>query len=68
MAHSKCGYLKYRDCRRVLVHNGFDEQAHAQTSHVKFRRDSETVILSALGVHPMIWRRLCKTHKLNEEV
>ena len=68
MAYSKCGFLKYIDCRRVVLRNGFVEQRHVKSSHAKFRRGHEVIVLSTLGVSHMIWRRLCKTYKLNEEV
>lgn len=68
MSYSKCGFLKYIDCRRVVLCNGFIEQRHGKSSHAKFRRGSEVIVLSTLGVNHMIWRRLCKTYKLNEEV
>ena len=68
MAYSKCGFLKYMDCRRVVLRNGFVEQRHVKSSHAKFNRGSEVIVLSTLGVSKMIWRRLCKTYKLNEEV
>ena len=68
MAYSKCGFLKYIDCRRIVLRNGFVEQRHGKSSHAKFKRVSEVIVLSTLGVSQMIWRRLCKTHKLNEGV
>lgn len=68
MAYSKCGFLKYIDCRRVVLCNGFIEQRRGKTSHAKFRRGPEVIVLSTLGVNHMIWRRLCKAYKLNEEV
>ena len=68
MAYSKCGFLKYIDCRRIVLRNGFAEQRHGKSSHAKFKRGSEVIVLSTLGVSQMIWRRLCKTCKLNEEV
>ena len=68
MAYSKCGFLKYIDCRRIVLRNGFAEQRHGKSSYAKFRRGSEVIVLSTLGVSKMIWRRLYKTYKLNEEV
>ena len=68
MAYSKCGFLKYIDCRRVAIRNGFIEQKHGKSSHAKFMRGPEVIVLSTLGVNRMIWRRLCKTYKLNKEV
>ena len=68
MAYSKCGFLKYIDCRRVVLRNGFVEQRHVKSSHAKFRRRHEVIVLSTLGVSQLIWKKLCKTHKLNEEM
>ena len=54
MAYSKCGFLKYIDCRRIVLRNGFIEQKHVKSSHAKFRRGSEVIVLSTLGVSHMI--------------
>lgn len=56
--------LDFRKIERIVLMCGFEKQKTGKTSHVKYRRDSETITLSSLGVNSMMWRRLCKEHNL----
>lgn len=61
MSKHRSSGLKYKDCRRILLDNGFLEVRSSSTSHVVFKRNSgETAVLSACGVNKMIWRRYTK--------
>ena len=58
------GGLKFKDCRRILIDNGFLFKSQSG-SHKKFTcGDSESIILpdASNGVNRMMWRRLCKEH------
>lgn len=56
--------LDFRKIERIVLICGFEKQKTGKSSHVKYRRGSETITLSHLGVNRMMWRRLCKEHNL----
>ena len=56
--------LDFRKIERIVLTSGFEKKKAGKTSHVKYRRGGETIVLSSLGVSRMIWRRLCKEHGL----
>ena len=57
--------LPYRTIARILRRNGFRPIPKSGSSHEKgVRGDGEHLVISMNGVNHMIWRRLCKEHKL----
>lgn len=56
--------LDFRKIERIILMCGFEKQKNIRTSHLKYRRGSETIVLTANGVNRMMWRRLCKEHNL----
>lgn len=62
------GY-KFRVCERILRDNGWERVKYSRSSHVKFRKDGNTIVLSSgsQGVNRMIWKRLCKENNIKEE-
>ena len=58
------GY-RYRDLARILLTNGFTAVSQ-RGGHVKWARGSESMVISNPTTNRMIWKRLCKEHKINE--
>lgn len=63
------GGYKFVDCKRTLTRNGWTMEKRSRTSHVKFRKDGKTLVISdgTRGVNMMLWRRLCKENNIKEE-
>ena len=58
------GY-RYRDLSRILLNNGFTAVSQ-KGGHVKWVKGNECMVISNPTTNRMIWRRLCKEHKINE--
>lgn len=57
--------LPYRAIARILRRNGFRPIPKSGSSHEKWvRGDGEHLVVGMNGMNRMIWRRLCKEHKL----
>lgn len=49
--------------RRIVLNNHF-VLSRKSGSHEIYKRGNETIVLKAGRLCAMIWRRLCKTHRL----
>lgn len=56
--------LDFRKIERIVLICGFEKQKTIRTSHLKYRRGSETIVLTTNWVNRMMLRRLCKEHNL----